>query len=92
MHTHDRIVGVEVKIRRVPVGDLLRQMKLYAGHVGRGFSIAEVDRWVVALRYDIDSAYQEALESAGIQAVKLGEGFTSWLAARKKTAAKLPQI
>jgi hypothetical protein len=86
------IVGVEVKIRSVPVGDLLRQLKLYMGHVGRGFSIERVDRWVAVLRYNIDDDYYRTLESEGVHVVRLGEAFGAWLAARKKTPARLGQI
>ncbi len=88
----DAVVGVEVKINPVPVGDLLRQLNLYRSHIGSGFSIACVDRWIAALRYDIDAPYADALKSEGIEVVRLGRGFDAWLAQRKKKPAKLTEI
>ena len=86
------VIGVEVKIQPVPVGDLLRQFRLYQSHVGTGFSVAEVTEWVAVLYYDIDDSYVSTLTNAGIRAIRLGESFSTWRTKRKKTPAKLEQI
>jgi hypothetical protein len=63
--------GVEVKIGATPVGDCVRQVKLY-----RAFS--EAPAWVLATRYDLSKADVEHLRSEGIVHVRLGKGFEAF--------------
>lgn len=66
---------VEVKISRVTVGELLRQINLY--RTAQQCSEITV---VAALRYDIDKAYNAALRDAGVVPVRLGAAFDAWKA------------
>jgi hypothetical protein len=72
-------VCVEVKIGRVSVGSLLRQIGLYRQHIE--------GRWVVASPRGWSSSEKAAIESAGVKAIRLGDAFTRW-AEEQRTAAR----
>lgn len=91
--SHRQAVLVEVKIGRVPTGDLLRQVKLYAGHcqdlATDVLSISDWDRrtqcietrptWLmVATAYPMSKDEVVCLSREGIRHIRLGDGFRSW--------------
>jgi hypothetical protein len=79
----------EVKINPVPLGDVVRQIKLYKaysehiqGHTGSQAV------WVLLTHYDLDETDVITLRNEGILHMKLGEGFDRFVEARK--AARKP--
>lgn len=72
-------LGVEVKIGRAPVGDCIRQIKLYDDHLP--------SRWVLATRYTITTAERESLSNEGIRHIRLAEGFDRFLEEQRSAPA-----
>lgn len=82
-----RGVLVEVKIGRVGVGDILRQLKLYSGTLDGTVSIG-IERYdrlhlVAATRYPLTKVEAETLRNEGIYPIRLGEGFDKFLASHR---------
>jgi hypothetical protein len=71
MHRLPLSVGIEVKIHPVGVGDLLRQLNLYRTFV-------RCDAWIVASPFSFTAPELDALRSASIHHVRLGENFDRW--------------
>lgn len=65
-------VGIEVKIEKVPVGDILRQIALY-----REYSNANY--WIVVTDYDMTEIEVKAMKSEDIDYLRLGENFGKWI-------------
>lgn len=68
--------GVEVKIAPVPIGDLVRQIKLYRSYGGGDF-------WIAATAYDLTRAAVDTLRNENIHHVRLGPGFQEFVASRE---------
>nr|BDD44595.1 hypothetical protein 2 [Flavobacteriaceae bacterium] len=64
-------IAIEVKVRPVRIGDILRQLNLY-----RGYYLA--DHWVVATCYSMSERDRAALQQQDILHVRLGERFQEW--------------
>jgi len=77
--TWRRLVGMEVKIAPVPIGDVIRQVKLYGSYTDRQ-SCQEIHRWVVTTAYPISSLDVQCLRNERITHVVLGEGFKQFVA------------
>ena len=71
-------VAIEVKIGQVPIGDVLRQIRLYQMHARFG-----MDYWLLATAYSISVEDAAVLQGAGIYHVKLGEKFDAYAAQRQ---------
>jgi hypothetical protein len=68
-------IAVEVKIGRVQVGDILRQVRLYREyHLAAG--------WLVATEFALSSGDIAVLKNEGIKHVLLGTRFFRWVNAR----------
>jgi len=84
-----RIVG-EVKIEPVGVGDLLRQINLYRGHVITPFPSADDEwdlgesyvSWVAIVDYDVTEKDVEMLRRSRVRVVRLGPAFEQWVKAQ----------
>jgi hypothetical protein len=92
-------VIVEVKIARVSVGDVVRQLNLYGEYVGfnssedlfsaklaalSGAPITRSVRRVLATVYELDAGHTALLKREGICHIQLGEGFKKWFEDRSK--------
>jgi hypothetical protein len=78
------MILVEVKIAPVPIGDAIRQLKLYREHLGRNYY--DHGRWrnyVLCTRYKIDDSDLKALNDCGFHHFYLGKGFAEYTAARQ---------
>jgi hypothetical protein len=92
-------VFVEVKIQRVSVGDIIRQIKLYReyAHVVEARDASEArngetrSAWVLATRFPLDAGETQLLDSAGITHVRLLEGYEKWFQERLKRPAPKPE-
>jgi hypothetical protein len=76
---HKSRIAVEVKIGRVGVGEVLRQIGLYREHMRSAY-------WVVAAPYTLDATDLATLRAAGVAFVRLGPKFDAWCAARAAEA------
>ena len=93
-------VIVEVKIERVTVGALTRQLKLYAEHFGtpvrrkygRPVGLRRKSILVAAVAYDIPAVEVRALERERIVVFRLGEKFDKWCAKQTKVGAKMREL
>lgn len=72
-------IAVEVKIAAVPVGDIIRQIRLYREHFG-----STLTSWVAALAFSITPADREMLRSSKIHAIRLGPDFEAWAAEQER--------
>lgn len=79
------ILAAEVKIKKVPVGDILRQISLY-----REFGHA--DAWVLATAYPISPLDTQSLRSSGIRHVFLGDKFEEWIAEQQSVSDFVPDV
>lgn len=68
---------VEVKIGRVGVGDVLRQVALYREHID-----GHRTKWILATPFPFDADDLVTLRSASITHVRLGDKFEQWVAQR----------
>lgn len=93
-------VFLEVKISRVSIGDILRQINLYRQYQFSPFGVLrqrlralhgddQVNRsfWVVATAFDISAGEMETLRQANISHIRLGSGFAKWFEERQKQPA-----
>lgn len=71
-------VGIEVKIGKVPIGNAIRQIKLYVSYCSR------VARWVLATRYAISKDDSAALKNEGILHIRLAGGFDDYLEQQRR--------
>jgi len=78
--TDQHVLACEVKITRLPVGDLLRQLHLYAEYARPQYSHEPTFRWLAALRWQPSEVERRALENERIAVVTLGAGFDAFLA------------
>lgn len=79
-------VGVEVKITPVPASEILRQIKFYAEYL-------QVDRWVAATDFNLDTAGVALLRSQGVLHIRLGSAFESYVSSqRQQLAAESPTV
>lgn len=79
--------GVEVKITRVPLGDLIRQIKLYRSYSG-------VDRWAAVTAYPLVASDIDCLRNEGIEHLRLGKAFDEYVDAQSQATPVLdnPEI
>jgi len=73
-HWSDQNVVIEVKTQAMPVGDILRQFRLY------GQYFPGVSKWVLATTYRMSDIDKNTLKAEGITHIRLGESFASWAA------------
>jgi hypothetical protein len=83
---YDDVLCVEVKITPEPVGALLRQITRYRSGSIMNAMYHRNQHWVVALYYDIDESYREALQSQEVIPVRLGPDFDEWARSRQATS------
>ena len=94
--THVGTIILEVKIKPVLVGDILRQIKLYQEHVlvGReGFSRPVT--WMVATHYAVSQEDVDTLQAEGISHIFLGRKFQDYASQRAisaMTPSRSPEI
>lgn len=82
----------EVKIAKVPLGDVVRQLKTYACHA----ILVDIDRrmylratrQVVVTDYDLNGAELDSLKNEGIEHLRLGRGFEEFLATINRKATQ----
>lgn len=74
-------LGIEVKINRCPVGDILRQVALYREHV------RDVDGWCVVTAFDLTATEVAVLTNEKIHHARLGQGFEEFLRHQKDEPA-----
>jgi hypothetical protein len=87
---HGGSIVVEVKIARVPVGAVLRQLKLYEEFIGLdGDTFPRPVAFVLATPYPVSGDDNATLEAAGITHVLLGKKFEEYVATRA-TADQVP--
>ena len=67
---------IEVKIRRPPIGDVLRQMNLYRQHSAH-YS-RPVQHYIVATTYALGKSEVDTLLREKIRHVRLGDAFRAW--------------
>lgn len=79
-------VAIEVKVQRVGVGDILRQMKLYQEYTG--FPHAGPAHWFAVTAYSLSEPEMRALKEAGIRHLRLGARFQEW--AQRQSRASVP--
>ena len=73
--------AVEVKIGRVQVGDIIRQINLYREYESAG-------AWIVATVFPLAESDVTALKRSRIHHVLLGEGFEKWVAEQEAKQGK----
>ena len=80
-------VGVEVKVSRVQVGEVLRQLQLYRTYAdsstpysGPGWN--DIANWVVATTYALSAVDVSAFRNERILHVRLGDGFREFVSAQ----------
>jgi hypothetical protein len=98
----------EVKIKRVGVGDIIRQIKLYKSYFQKQ-SICPYEvknerdmkgdefttwehRWFVAVDWELTTTEIETLEREHIVSVRLGPKFDAWAKAQSKKKASVREI
>jgi hypothetical protein len=82
---------VEVKIAKVPIGDVMRQLGLYAGYF-RDIHPHRNPLLALAAAYDVGDVECAALKAKGIHVVRLGEGFTEFLKSATQSKAPLKPV
>lgn len=91
--TSRRLLPCEVKVARVGIGDLIRQMALYCDYLAIASRSSDADRdgllprAVVVTRYQLAETERVALVNAGLLPVVLGKGFDDWAATANGPAA-----
>lgn len=84
-NTEYHTVNIEVKIGRVNMGDVLRQVALYREYIYvDGY---DGSPWFLATPYAIDRTDKATLEGANIRHILLGEKFQRWAAERQSAPA-----
>ncbi len=83
---------VEVKIARVPVGDALRQLKMYREYFELMLSSQYPRRYatpatILATAYPINTVDAAVLTREGIKHVRLGAGFEAWCNTKREVHA-----
>ena len=84
-------LAVEVKIHRVSVSDIIRQMNLYREFEENIFGGSHTI-WTIATRFDISEAEVKMLETADLWHVRLGPGFDAYLEAQKQPSAQATMV
>ena len=84
-HTVGTEIGVEVKIGRVGIGDVIRQIKLYRTYAGYSLGDSESIRWVVATAYPLSDLDVRSLRNERILHVLLGPGLQTFADAQSQT-------
>lgn len=69
-------IFIEVKIKPVGIGDILRQINLYRSYIDFG-------RWVLVTDFDMSANMEEELEKMGVKPLRLGSGFDSFIEQQK---------
>jgi len=77
---HRLAYGIEVKIKPVPLGDLVRQIKLYRSYSG-------VKRWIAVTAYPLTSSETASLHNEGILHMRLGPAFEQYVGAQRQGSA-----
>jgi len=72
--------GIEVKIKQVTLGDLIRQVKLYR-------SYSRVKHWIAVTAYPLTASETECLRNEGIVHMRLGPAFDGYVDAQSQIAA-----
>jgi hypothetical protein len=80
---HRWVVPVEVKVGKVPVGDVLRQVNTYRTLGARG-------DWTVAVCWEPSADFVETLKHEGVHTVQLGDAFRAW--AKEKSEKKVATL
>ena len=75
-------VVVEVKIQEIPIGDVLRQINLYAEYAV--FPDCKKTQFILVAPWRLDSTDIEYLARAGIRFARLGPCFDAYVEERKK--------
>lgn len=68
-----RYLNIEVKIKPCPIGDLIRQIKLYQQYAK--FPSGTKVTWLVATAYPLEAREVRCLANEGIQAIRLAEDY-----------------
>lgn len=80
LHKTEVTVSFEVKIKPVPCGDIMRQIKLYSEfHRSR--------HWLLAVAYDVSVSEKQTLASEGVSVVRLGAGFKKFVDDERRSSA-----
>ncbi len=80
-------IGIEVKIGQIPIGNAIRQIKLYASYCGEDMS------WVLATRYSISKDDHAALKNEKITHIRLASGFNAYLESQRNAPeAESPEL
>lgn len=64
--------GVEVKINKVPLGDILRQIKLYRSYL-------DINGWALVTKYSLSGSEVICLAKEGIEHLVLGKDFDKYV-------------
>ena len=90
-HTREDIslLFVEVKIKEVSLGDVLRQVNLYRGYAQLHYGRTE---WLVACAFEMSSSFIDGLRSQNIQVVHLGENFRKWATEQRSVGPAVPVL
>lgn len=76
-------VFVEVKIAKVGVGDILRQIGLYREYLPEENRHGKLNAWIVATSFPLHKDDVAALRGERIHHIRLGEKFDKWVESRK---------
>jgi hypothetical protein len=87
----DWMLFIEVKIHRVPMGDVIRQVKLYNEYLNMLHS-SDRSVWVVVTQYDLSEAELSMLSGQHIHHFKLGESFKQWFDSREGGQKKVANL
>lgn len=84
---HTCSIGIEVKIGQIPIGNAIRQIKLYASYCDEGMP------WVLATRYAISKGDRDALKNENILHIRLAAGFDAYLESQRNAPeAESPEL
>lgn len=75
-------IGIEVKVRRTPVSECLKQLKVYREYA----KDVTPSMWVLATRYTLTSSERDLLRTEGFHHIRLAEGFERFLEAERNAA------
>jgi len=81
---------IEVKIKEVSLGDVLRQVNLYRTYVA--LNGGSKSKWLVAAAFKMSAGFIDGLRSQDIEVVHLGENFRKWAEAQRNVAATAPVL
>lgn len=85
----DDVVTVEVKIAKVPLGDALRQLKLYDAKQDRDYVRSlDTPHLVLVTAYALTEREVQTLTEEGIVHLRLGDAFEAWFADTKPAVSE----